>query len=102
MDRIRRHARSEQCKRGFEQAAISTGSLFPSINRHGQVQEPGRLSGIDMARIVKKLGSRAGLDATKYAGHSLRAGPATSAAIAGASETCGTTLACLCFGIDTF
>jgi len=53
MDRIRRHARSEQCKRGFEQAAISTGSLFPSINRHGQVQEPGRLSGIDVARIVK-------------------------------------------------
>jgi hypothetical protein len=35
---------------------------------------------------VKKLAERAGLDATKYAGHSLRAGHATSAAIAGASE----------------
>ena len=35
---------------------------------------------------MKKLAERAGLDATKYAGHSLRAGHATSAAIAGASE----------------
>ena len=35
---------------------------------------------------MKKLADRAGLDAAKYAGHSLRAGHATSAAIAGASE----------------
>ena len=67
------------------QAAVGTGPLFRSINRHGQVQ-PGRLSGIDVARVVKKLAERAGLDAAKYAGHSLRAGHATSAAIAGASE----------------
>jgi site-specific recombinase XerD len=63
----------------------SGGPLFRSINRHGQVQ-PGGLSGIDVARVVKKLAERAGLDAAKYAGHSLRAGHATSAAIAGASE----------------
>jgi integrase len=69
----------------MEQAAISTGPLLRAINRHGQVQ-PGRLSGIDVARVVKKLVKRAGLDAAKYAGHSLRAGHATSAAIAGASE----------------
>src|SRR6185369_16702839 len=69
----------------MEQASISTGPVFRSINRHGQVQ-PGRLSGIDVARIVKKLAERAGLDAAKYAGHSLRAGHATTAAIAGASE----------------
>ena len=61
------------------------GPLFRSINRHGQVQQGG-LSGIDVARVVKKLATRAGLDAAKYAGHSLRAGHATSAAIAGASE----------------
>jgi integrase len=36
--------------------------------------------------VVKKLAERAGLDAVKYAGHSLRVGHATSAAIAGASE----------------
>jgi site-specific recombinase XerD len=69
----------------MELGAISTGPLFRSISRHGHVQ-PGRLSGIDVARVVKKLATRAGLDPAKYAGHSLRAGHATSAAIAGASE----------------
>lgn len=64
---------------------ISTGPLFRSINRHGQIQ-PGRLSAADVARVVKKLADRVGLDSAKYAGHSLRAGHATSAAIAGASE----------------
>jgi hypothetical protein len=54
-------------------------------NRHGRVQL-GRLGGIDVARIVRKLADRAGLDAANYARHSLRAGHATAAAIAGASE----------------
>jgi integrase len=69
----------------LEVAAIGGGPLFRSINRHGQVQARG-LSDIDVARVVKKLAERAGLDAAKYAGHSLRAGHATAAAIAGASE----------------
>jgi integrase len=69
----------------IEQAGINTGPLFRSINRHGQIG-PGQLSGIDVARVVKKLAERAGLNTPKYAGHSLRAGHATSAAIAGASE----------------
>jgi len=59
--------------------------MFRSITRHGSMQEK-RLSGVDVARMVKKLATRAGLDAAWYAGHSLRAGHATSAAIAGASE----------------
>ena len=69
----------------LDQAGISEGPVFRSINRHGHLG-PGRLSGIDVARVVKKLADRAGLDAAKYAGHSLRAGHATAAAIAGASE----------------
>jgi site-specific recombinase XerD len=69
----------------IEQAALSGSALFRSINRHGQLHL-GRLSGIDVARVVKKLAQRAGLDPANYAGHSLRAGHATSAAIAGASE----------------
>jgi site-specific recombinase XerD len=69
----------------LEHAGITVGPLFRSINRHGQVQV-GRLSDIDVARVVKKLVERAGLDAAKYAGHSLRTGHATSAAIGGASE----------------
>jgi integrase len=69
----------------LEQAGVGTGPLFRSIHRHGHVQ-PGPLSGSDVARVVKKLAIRAGLDPAKYAGHSLRSGHATSAAIAGASE----------------
>ncbi len=69
----------------IEQTGISGGPMFRSINRHGRVQE-GRLCGSDVARVVKKLAERAGLDAAKYAGHSLRAGHATTAATAGASE----------------
>ena len=69
----------------MEQASITSGPLFRSINRHGRIQA-GRLTPIAVARVVKKLTKRARLDPTKYAGHSLRAGHATSAAIAGASE----------------
>jgi integrase len=69
----------------MEAAGIASGPLFRSINRHGKLRAR-RLSGIDVARIVKKLAKRAGLDGAKYGAHSLRAGHATSAAIAGASE----------------
>jgi integrase len=69
----------------IEQACIASGVLFRSINRHGRILTS-RLAPIDVARVVKKLALRAGLDQVKYAGHSLRAGHATSAAIAGASE----------------
>jgi integrase len=69
----------------LEQAAVSSGPVFRSVSRHGQVRAD-RLAGIDVARVVKKLAERAGLDGAKYAGHSLRAGHATAAAMAGASE----------------
>lgn len=68
----------------LEAAAVAAGPLFRSINRHGRVC--GQLAPVDVARIVKKLAERAGLDPAKYAGHSLRAGHATAAAVAGASE----------------
>ena len=45
-----------------------------------------RLSGYDVARIVKRAAQLAGLDPARYAGHSLRAGLATSAAAAGVEE----------------
>jgi integrase len=44
------------------------------------------MAGLDVARVVKKLAERAGLGAANYAGHSLRAGHATTAVIGGASE----------------
>ena len=69
----------------IQQAALTEGPVFRSLNRHGRLL-PGRLSPVDVARVVKKLARRAGLDPAKYAGHSLRAGHATSAAASGASE----------------
>jgi integrase len=69
----------------LEMAGISSGPLFRSITRHGRVRSD-HLSGIDVSRVVKKLAERAGLDPAKFGGHSLRAGHATAAAIAGATE----------------
>jgi integrase len=69
----------------LEQAAITEGPLFRSVNRHGKLQRV-RLGAGDVASVVKKLAQRAGLDPRRYAGHSLRAGHATSAAASGASE----------------
>ena len=46
----------------------------------------GRLSDRAVARVVKSRAEAAGLDPQDYAGHSLRAGLATSAAAAGVSE----------------
>jgi integrase len=45
-----------------------------------------RLSGAAVADIVKKYVEALGLDASHFAGHSLRSGLASSAAAAGASE----------------
>ncbi len=66
-------------------ASIINGPLFRPINRHGQVR-PTRLTDQSVALIVKRAAEAAGLDAARYAGHSLRAGLATAAAAAGVSE----------------
>jgi len=52
----------------IERGAVTSGPLFRAINRHGQVQA-GRLSGIDVARVLKKVTLRAGLDAGKWRTH---------------------------------
>ncbi len=68
-----------------ELSALTEGALFRAINRHGKIQL-GRLSDRAVALIVKRAALAAGLDPAMYAGHSLRAGLATSAAQAGVSE----------------
>jgi integrase len=69
----------------LEASGIAEGPVFRPVNRHGQLQ-PGRLSANAVALVVKRHAAAAGLDPAKYAGHSLRAGLATAAAIGGASE----------------
>lgn len=65
-------------------AKIDTGPLFRGINRHGHFADQ-RLSGEAVCVIIKQRAEAAGFDPTGYSGHSLRAGLATSAAMAGAS-----------------
>ncbi len=73
-------------KSGLAEGSLAAeGALFRAITRHGKMQ-PGRLSDRAVALIVKRAAEAAGLDPAKYAGHSLRAGLATSAAQAGVSE----------------
>ncbi|WP_255211441.1 site-specific integrase [Sphingopyxis granuli] len=66
-------------------AGIEQGPIFRSIDRHGHIA-PNRLSGDAVATIMKKRVGAAGFDPTTFSGHSLRAGLATSAAMAGASS----------------
>ncbi|MBP2315465.1 site-specific integrase [Azospirillum soli] len=57
------------------------GPLFVQADGGGKIRiDRGRLAGQAVARIVKGAAERAGYDPTKFAGHSLRAGLATSAA----------------------
>jgi site-specific recombinase XerD len=67
------------------QANITEGPIFRPINRHGHVSAA-RLAAESVADVVKRYAGAVGFDATEFAGHSLRSGLATSAAMAGVSE----------------
>lgn len=87
---IPRGAQPESCPvralRAWVQCAgLKEGALFRGVNRHGTVL-PGRLTAQAVALVVKRRAAAAGLAPEQFAGHSLRAGLATSAAAAGASE----------------
>ncbi len=69
----------------IECAGLDSGPLFRKIDRHGNIGE-NPLSGNAIALIVKRTALAAGLDAADYAGHSLRSGLATQAAISGVDE----------------
>jgi site-specific recombinase XerD len=83
-------SRPETCpvralRRWLELAAIAEGPVFRPIDRHDNVGDE-RLSDRAVALRVQELARRAGLDPSRYAGHSLRSGLATAAAAAGVSE----------------
>ena len=67
------------------EAQITSGPLFRAVTKFGRVR-PTRLSDRVVAEIVKKYCASIGKQVPLFSGHSLRAGFATSAAIAGASE----------------
>ncbi len=65
-------------------AGLHAGPVFRSVSRHGHVGD--RLDGRDVARTLKETAARAAINPTKVSGHSLRAGLATTAALAGRSD----------------
>ncbi len=66
----------------LEAAEIKEGRVFRSVNRHGNVGES--LGTRAVGEIVKRLARCAGLDPTRFGGHSLRAGFVTAATDRGA------------------
>ena len=72
-------------RRWIEAAKIKNGPLYRKINKSNNIQE-NKLSDRTVALIIKNLLTNAGIDPTRYAGHSLRSGFATSSAFAGADE----------------
>lgn len=63
----------------LQAAAIRTGAVFRRLHR-GDTLGTSRLSAQSVALIIKRLAQNIGLDARRYAGHSLRSGFLTSAA----------------------
>jgi site-specific recombinase XerD len=66
-------------------AGTIAGPVFYSVSRHGHVGEHA-LSPRSIAKILKQAAIRAGINPAAIAGHSLRAGMVTQAAINGAEE----------------
>ena len=66
-------------------ANIDAGPLFRVMNRHAKVLEK-RLSPEGVGIVVKRYVEKLGYESSRFGGHSLRAGLATSAAAAGKSE----------------
>lgn len=69
----------------LEAAQISDGPIFRGVTRHGRITEQA-ISPQAVAMVVKERAQVVGLDPSKYAGHSLRAGLVTSAAKLGVSS----------------
>lgn len=79
-----RHCPVKALESWLATSGISEGPLFRPINRHGHVANH-RLSGEAVSQIVKHRVASANVDPAGFSGHSLRAGFATSAAMAGVS-----------------
>ncbi|MED1205979.1 site-specific integrase [Heyndrickxia acidicola] len=68
----------------IEAANITSGALFRSIDRHGNVKE--RLGDKSISLIIKKYIEALGMNEKDFAAHSLRSGLSTSAAMMGMTE----------------
>jgi site-specific recombinase XerD len=69
----------------YSLGGIRSGPVFRPIDRHGRVGAT-RLTDRAVSLVIKRAAQRAGLDPTRYAGHSLRTGLVVSAIAGGAPE----------------
>lgn len=72
-------------QRWLDESRIDEGPLFRAVSRGGLIRETA-LSDRVVANVVKRSLAAAGKSSTRYAGHSLRAGLITQAAMSGVSE----------------
>jgi integrase len=63
----------------LEAAGIKEGPIFRAVDKHGHVAKTA-LSDRSVARVVQRAAFAAGLDPSRYGGHSLRSGFMTTAA----------------------
>jgi integrase len=70
----------------LEASGITSGPVFRSVTRHGGIRNKA-LTGRAVALVVKRTAKALGLDASRFSGHSLRAGLVTSAAKRGKSAS---------------
>ncbi len=70
-------------KEWLSAAGITEGAIFRALWKNGTVRNDA-LTDHSVAKIIKSRFAAAGLDPTKFGGHSLRAGFVTAAAMAGA------------------
>jgi integrase len=70
----------------LDTGGIVAGPLFRSVWKGGRRLRPTPLNDRAIAEVVKRAAAAAGYDPTRFGGHSLRAGLATTAAAAGVDE----------------
>ncbi len=69
----------------LQPASPEDGPVFRGVDRHGNVSAR-PMAADSISRVVKKRAQKAGLDPSRYSGHSLRAGFVTAASEGGAHD----------------
>ncbi len=73
-------------KRWAGHLGVDEGPVFRAVDRHGNAKAR-PMAPDSISRVVKKRAKAAGLDPSRYSGHSLRAGFVTGASEGGAHDT---------------
>ena len=72
-------------RRWLKLSGISNGAIFRGLDRHNNIVSE-RLSKRSVGEVIKRAAKAAGLDPSRYSGHSLRSGHCTQSSRAGVAE----------------